>query len=422
MKCTLTLLIIVWQLALAHRTSASDSLWSHLQSTNDLGETRDMTAEWADGTLRLTAQPPAASNNRYAWAVVPAPTTGWDLATRASVEAEIINRSDRPVDVIMWVVGDRGWDAVPDAATLGPNESRRFSCSLRHTYPDQTPKVDPTHIKQVQFMITGRVTQPVTLEVRELQSVGTALPWQRPPTRLDVPPVTDAPPRPGQRVRYRLADDEGTSIYSVLNLPEDWQAGKSYPVIVEYPGNIFFVPACYSTGLPEQCVIGYGMTKGTGAICVGLPFIDRAAGVIAEDGWGNADDTADYAVNMVEEVCSTFGGDRNNIVLTGFSRGALACGYIGLRNDRIATLWKGFHACQHYDGDGWRGATRDDAIQRAARFRGKAVFQTDNSQEQFQLVMDAMKTEVTWADSGLGAHATAMFLDDRPPTQQLREW
>jgi hypothetical protein len=29
---------------------------------------------------------------------------------------------------------------------------------------------------------------------------------------------------------------------------------------------------------------------------------------------------------------------------------------------------------------------------------------------------------VTWADSGLRAHATAMFLDDRPSTEQLRRW
>jgi hypothetical protein len=223
-------------------------------------------------------------------------------------------------------------------------------------------------------------------------------------------------------VRYRLAGDGESAIYSVLNLPEDWQPGMKYPVIVEYPGNIFFAPACYSTGLPEQCVIGYGMTKGKGAICLGMPFVDRAAGKIVENGWGNADETADHVMRTVAEVCARFGGDRGNIVLTGFSRGAIACGYIGLRDDRIAALWKGFHACQHYDGDGWNGATLAGAIERAARFQGKAVFQTDNPQKKFQSVMDVMKTKVTWAESGLGFHSTAMFLDDRPSTQQLREW
>ncbi len=36
--------------------------------------------------------------------------------------------------------------------------------------------------------------------------------------------------------------------------------------------------------------------------------------------------------------------------------------------------------------------------------------------------MDVMKTQVTWAQSGLGFHSTAMFLDDRPSTLQLRQW
>jgi hypothetical protein len=121
-------------------------------------------------------------------------------------------------------------------------------------------------------------------------------------------------------------------------------------------------------------------------------------------------------------VCADHGGDRARLVLTGFSRGAIACGYIGLRNERIASLWKGFHACQHYDGDGWNGATMEGALERATRFRGEAVFQTDNAPKAFQPVMDVMKTEVTWASSGLGAHATAMFLDDRPSTVQVREW
>jgi hypothetical protein len=62
------------------------------------------------------------------------------------------------------------------------------------------------------------------------------------------------------------------------------------------------------------------------------------------------------------------------------------------------------------------------ALERAARFRGKAVFQTDNAESKFQPVMDVMKTSATWTQSGLGFHSTAMFLDDRPSTRQLREW
>jgi len=73
-----------------------------------------------------------------------------------------------------------------------------------------------------------------------------------------------------------------------------------------------------------------------------LPFIDRAAGTIVENGWEYLDENGDYAVSAVEQMGQSGGGDRGNIVLTGFSRGAIACGFIGLRNDQIASLWMTF--------------------------------------------------------------------------------
>ncbi len=387
-------------------------------------EERGLTAAWEGETLRIAGESLEARGpaDRYAWVTLPAPGGVWDLSKHAKVEAEVTNPSDERVDLLLWVVGDRGWDAVPAPATLAPGETRLLSCDLRETWPDKTPKIDPRQVKQVQMMILRRGNKPVALSMRNLRATGEAPAWTMPAGRLEVPPVEDAAPAPGKRVRFRLPGDEGKAVYSILHLPGDWKAGGTYPVIAEYPGNIFFVPGCYSTGLPDQCIIGYGMTKGRGAICVGLPFVDPTDGTIAEHGWGDPDATADHAVRMMEEVCVKFGGDRANLLLTGFSRGALACGYIGLRNDRIAALWKGFHACQHYDGDGWNGATMEGALERAKRFRGRAVFQTDNSPAAFQAVMDAMKTEVTWASSGLGAHATAMFLDERESTRQLREW
>ncbi len=421
-------LLLAPQAALHAETT--HSLTQHLRSTADLGELRDLRAEWKAGVLTLST----SKAERHAWTVIPPPKGGWDLSRRATIEAEITNTSDVPVGVMFWVVGDHGWSAVVDSSVLASQETRTFSCKLRATYPDGTPKLNPGDVKQVQVMlaepvtIRGKehlspiITKAVSIEVRHLTAQGDAPEWKRPTGRIDVPAVEDAAPAPGKRVRHRLPGDEKSGIYSVLNLPEDWQRGRKYPVIVEYPGNIMFATVCYSPGLPDQCVIGYGITKGKGAICLGMPFVDRATGKIAENAWGNADDTAEYVLRMVAEVCAKFGGDRENIVLTGFSRGAIACGYIGLRNEKIAALWKGFHACQHSDGANWNGATMAGAIERAARFKGQAVFQTDNPQDKFQPVMDAMKTKVTWAQSGLHFHSTAMFLDDRPSTQQLREW
>ncbi len=430
MKTIVTLITVLLLALPAFAADAPTSLTQHLRSAADLGELRDVRAELNEDRLTLSC----TKAERHAWVVIPAAKGGWDLARRATVDAEISNTSNVPVGVMLWVVGDHGWSAVVDSATLAPHETRNFSCNLRAAYPDGTPKLNPGDVKQVQVMlaepvtIRGKellspiITKPVSIEVRQVKARGDAPEWKRPADRIDVPALEDIAPEPGKRVRYRLPGDEKSGIYSVLNLPEDWQRGKKYPIIVEYPGNIMFAPVCYSHGLPDQCVIGYGITKGKSAICLGMPFVDRATDAIAENAWGNADDSAEYVMRMVEEVCTKFGGDRANILLTGFSRGAIACGYIGLRNDKIAGLWKGFHACQHSDGANWNGATMAGAIERAARFQGKAVFQTDNPQDKFQPVMDAMKTKVTWAQSGLHFHSTAMFLDDRPSTQQLREW
>lgn len=101
-----------------------------------------------------------------------------------------------------------------------------------------------------------------------------------------------------------------------------------------------------------------------------LPFIDRAAGTIVENGWKYLDENGDYAVSAVEQMGQSGGGDRGNIVLTGFSRGAIACGFIGLRNDQIASLWMTFQHCQHFDDDG-SGRTNGDRDQARRSILGR---------------------------------------------------
>lgn len=267
------------------------SLTEHIRDTSDLGDIRDVRAEWTAGVLRVST----AAAERHAWVTIPAPSTGWDLARRETVNAEIVNSGTASVGVMLWVVGDHGWDAVLDVATLAPGETRGFACPLRATFPDGTPKLNPGDFKAVQVMLAEprtrppdeerpgqpqaylhpQIRQPVSILVRSLVARGSAPEWKRPPGRIDVPAVEDADPAPGIRVRYRLPDDEQLGIHAVLQLPHDWRPGRRFPVIVEFPGNLFFGPACYSTGRPEQCVIGYGMTKGLGAICLGVPFVDR---------------------------------------------------------------------------------------------------------------------------------------------------
>lgn len=311
------------------------------------------------------------------------------------------------------------------AGPLQPNETRTLNCHLRETYPDGTPKINPGQIQQVRIMV--RRTRAASLTVSYLVACGTADEWGRPSGHLDVPDMTDGSPTPGRRGRYRLAVDVKNEIYCVLYFPPLWQPGRRYPVIAEYPGNIFYRDrACWSTGRPEQCQMGYGISSGSNAIWVSLPFVDRDNGAIAESGFGSnkGEDTTDYAVAVIEDIVRNWGGDQNNLFLCGFSRGSIACGYIGLRNDKIAKLWKGIIGCQHYDGSKWKESSMAEAVKRPTRFQGKAIFQVDNSQERYQPVADATDPSVfwIWRRSGLGAHATTMFLDDRPLMKDLRVW
>ncbi len=418
------------------RQEGTGTLWDHVSSDSGGLACRGLDAEFAsrDGgrVLRLKqsslALPPGEDvpdpRRSVAWVSIPAPREGWRLAEVRFVSVTVRNVGDDPAVVTLWAVGSHGWAAVGDVVRSEPGSIERLRCDLRERYPDGTPKIDPTRLAEIRVMVQR--TERATLEVSDLRPEGQAPRWTPPGDRLLVPEMTEGPPQPGRRVRYRLPGDD-SEVYGAVYLPRDWAPDKRLPVIAEFPGNVFFdARKCWSTGRPEQCVIGYGITRGHGAIWLSLPFVDRTAGTIAESGFGSndGDDTAEYTVRAIEDVCRRWNGDRANVVLCGFSRGAIACGYIGLRNDGIAPLWRAFVACQHYDGAGWRQSTMEGAVERARRFRGCAIFQIDNDPKKYAPVVAATRPEVcwTWEQSGLGYHATAMFLDDRPMMRRLRQW
>lgn len=402
------------------------SLLMHLETNAPAHlEAHDLRAEWlkeADSpTIRLTD----TGREFYSWVTLHPPKDQWSLGRRSTVEAQVHNPGTRPVNVMMWVVGRRGWDAVlARAEQIPPGETVSLRCQLREGWRDSfgasvTPKIDPHQVKHIQVML-WKTQLGDTVDVSDMVAKGEEPEWQRPAGRLDVPEMEDADPAAGRRVRFRLEDDQTRNVYCALYLPTDWKPGGQYPVVAEYPGNIFFDASCYSTGMPEQCAIGYGMTKGRGAIWVSLPFVKD--GAVAENGFGDGDATADYALRVLDVINAKFGGEPNNAVITGFSRGAMACWYIGLRNERIAAVWRGFHAVQGYDGGGWGGSTRDAALERCMRIGNREFFLTDNPKEEPARMLAETHVQTTAVRSGLGAHGQAMFLDDRPSTLQLRTW
>ncbi len=381
----------------------------------DKWQATNSTIGYIGNTITLKAK----GGESYSWCSVSPHALGLQLDRATNIVAEVKNSGSASVDVLFWAVGSQGWNSVAGSATIAQGESALIVCNLREQFKDGTPMLDPNKISHLEFMIT-KPKDGAQITIVDIKTEGEVERFKADENRLLLPEVCDEKPSAGKRVRYRISPN--TDIYGVLYLPSDWEKDKSYPMIVEFPGNIFYTENCYSTGYPEQCTIGYGVSKGEGVILLSLPFVDYKKGMIATSGWGSPDDTVDNTIKMVESICDNFGVDSDKIMLTGFSRGAIACGFIGLRNSRIASLWKAIHCCQHYDGDGWGKATYEDAMLRLQNGVDIPQFHTDNNKAQLKELLFKSNINATYVNSNLGAHACDMFLDDRESTQQLRKW
>lgn len=249
---------------------------------------------------------------------------------------------------------------------------------------------------------------------------------------LEVPTVIDGPPAPGKRVRQYHPDDTASQIYHVLYLPTDWQPGKRYPLIVEFAGNKFRS----NPGTAEGTHLGYGISGGKGVIWVSMPYVDQENQEHAVTWWGDVQATVDYCRKTVARVCSDYGGDASNVYIAGFSRGSIACNYIGLHDDEIAPLWRGFICHSHYDGlREWPypNSDRESATTRLKRLNGRPQF---ISQEGAGAATRQYLNKVcpngnftflalpkpVFETIGTSTHTDTWVLYDLPQRQVLRNW
>jgi hypothetical protein len=121
--------------------------------------------------------------------------------------------------------------------------------------------------------------------------------------------------------------------------------------VVEFAGNGNYKNAFgdTSTGRVEDASLGYGISGGKGMIWVVMPFIEVKADGSQGNAitwWGDIAETKRYCIATVKDICTRLGGDEKRVVLSGFSRGAIACNYIGLHDDEISRLWCAFHLSQ----------------------------------------------------------------------------
>ena len=256
------------------------------------------------------------------------------------------------------------------------------------------------------------------------------------PADLVIPAVTSVAPAPGKRVFYRLPGDPATAPEMVLYLPTDWSPDKPFPVIVEYAGNGNYKNAYgdVSTGRPEGSQLGYGLSGGVGAIWVCLPFLNEQGDGLAITWWGSPPDrrpesTVAFAKRAVPEICARFSGDPERVILCGFSRGALACNAIGLHDDEIAALWRGFFCYSHYDGvlQHWpyAGADRASALTRLRRLAGRPQFICqENSVQATRQYLESTKVkgDFTFRETGFRNHNDGWLLRPSPAREAAREW
>lgn len=237
----------------------------------------------------------------------------------------------------------------------------------------------------------------------------------------------------GQRVTQTTAGWQDTDVHHSLYLPVDWKPGARLPVLVEYPGNGNFRDAFgdVSTGRVEDGHLGYGISGGAGFIWVVMPFVEASGGrkQNAITWWGDVEESKRYCIATVRDVCARFGGDDKKVVLCGFSRGAIACNYIGLHDDQIASLWRAFICHSHYDGvkEKWPypEAGRSSALVRLRRLNGRPQFishEMSTTPTADYLRGTGISGRWTFEPVPFRNHSDEWTLRDIPSREKLRDW
>lgn len=244
------------------------------------------------------------------------------------------------------------------------------------------------------------------------------------PPDLTTPAITDGKPAPGKRARQFLKEYEGTDVFHALYLPTNWQPGRIFPVIVEFTGNKFRS----SKGIIEESDLGYGLTAGKDVIWVCVPYVNRMEMTNQPTWWGDVDATVDYCKQTVKLVCQKYGGDPSNVFIAGFSRGAIACNFIGLHDDEIASLWRGFICHSHYDGVrkwGYTGSDRQAAAERLKRLGDRPQFishENNVNATQDYLSKAYSNGNFTFLSIKGVSHTDTWVLRNVPERKLLRDW
>jgi hypothetical protein len=253
------------------------------------------------------------------------------------------------------------------------------------------------------------------------------------PTDITVPTAISAEPSAGVRVLATTDGWQNNSVFHTLYLPKNWNKIDKMPILVEFAGNGNYRNALgdTSTGNVEDTVLGYGLSGGNDCIWLSLPFIEVTSNGVKQNcktWWGSVDETKRYCLATVKDVCQRYGGDTDRMILCGFSRGAIACNYIGLHDEEIAKLWRAFFCHSHYDGVirwPYDGSDPSSAIARLQRLNQRPQWISHELHTQpieIFLKQSGVNSAFTFTSIPYPNHTAGWLLRDLPERQKAREW
>lgn len=239
-----------------------------------------------------------------------------------------------------------------------------------------------------------------------------------------------------------LSEYVDTHLYHLLS--ENPTPGKHCPLILELCPNVYAPTG--SSGRMEDCTMAKGLA-GKDFLYGVLPFVSSDGQRHETSWWGSKEKTISYIKSAVSDLCENHDADPQNIFLCGFSRGGIAVNYIGLADDEIAGLWRGFLSHDHYDGElEWGGHPwgsplsdyRKRANVRLDRIKGRPVWISRNPDAQRirrYIKESGIMGDFTIVDIDLPSlyptvpnplfphyHTSNWLLEDNPYSRLAKEW
>jgi predicted esterase len=161
-----------------------------------------------------------------------------------------------------------------------------------------------------------------------------------------------------------------------------------------------------------------------------MPYVSKDHQRNEVSWFGDVEATVAYCKAAVARICRDYGGDPNALFIAGFSRGAIACNFIGLHDDQIARLWRGFICHSHYEGvrnwgSAFAGGDRASAAIRLARLKGRPQFIShEGSVDQTRRYLEQACPDghFTYLPLRGWGHTDTWVLHDVPERRALRTW